>query len=121
MTPLDFETARDGGGDSWKRSDPDAATIARMHYDEWCVRLADADESHVVTLRHERSSYVGECDCDGFKFHDGPCAHLCTLRKAEFIDASDVRGERVRLADDTDAADHHVERAVADGGTEVRR
>jgi len=30
MTPLDFAVKRDGGSDSWRRADPDAALIERI-------------------------------------------------------------------------------------------
>lgn len=116
MRPIDFEAARDDGGDSWDRADPRRATIARLTWDQWGVYIPGGDDAHVVTLKHDGHAYVGECDCKGDKFSTGPCAHLCTLRKAQFIRAEDVTGEPVDLADDADAVDTQLERAVADGG-----
>lgn len=114
--PIDFQAARDNGGDSWDRSDPRDATLARLRWDTWAVALPDGDDAHIVTIRHEGQGYVGECDCKGYKFSSGPCAHLVTLRKAEFIGAPDVRGEPVRIADETQPFDADIERAMADGG-----
>jgi len=119
--PIDFQAARDNGGDSWERADPRDATLARLRWDTWGIALPDGEDAHVAKLRHEGRGYVGTCDCDGFKFHSGPCAHLVALRKAEFIGATDVRGEPVHIADETEPFDDDVEQAMADGGTEVRR
>lgn len=116
-----FKSARDDGGDSWERADPRAATIARLTWDQWGVYIPGGDDAHIVTLRHGGCSYVGGCDCKGDKFSSGPCAHLCTLRKAEFIGAEDITGERVHLADEIDVVDNQIEKAVADGGREGQR
>lgn len=118
MKVLNFESARNSGGDSWDRADPRQATIARLSWDLWAVYLPDATDAHIIRIRHEGHSYVGECDCNGFEFHTGPCAHLCTLRKAEFICAEDVCDQPVRIADEMEAADNNIEKAVADGGRE---
>lgn len=118
--PLDFQSARDDGGDSWDRADPRRATMARLSWDQWGVYLPGGEDAHIVTLRHDGRSYVGECDCKGDKFSSGPCAHLCTLRKAEFLGFKDITGKAVQLADETDAVDTQTEKAVADGGRELR-
>ena len=118
---LDFETARDNGGDSWERADPRHATMARLRWDQWGVYLPGGEDAHIVTLRQEGHSYVGECDCKGDKFSSGPCAHLCTLRKAGFLGVKDVTGQSVELADEIDAVDNKIEKAVGDGGREERR
>ena len=119
--PIDFHSARENGGESWERADPRQATLARLSWDQWGIYLPDGKDAHIVTLRHEDRTYVGKCDCKGDQFSIGPCAHLCTLRKAEAIGYPDVTGASVRIADETDAVDNHIERAVADGGREIRR
>jgi hypothetical protein len=116
MRSLNFEAERDEETDSWTRADPLNGTLARLTWEQWGVHLPDGDDAHIVTLRHESRGYVGECDCSGYQFHDGPCAHLCAVRKAEFLGIEDAAGEVVHIADEMDAADQHVERAVADGG-----
>lgn len=113
---LDFQAARDDGGDSWDRADPDAAVIQRLRYDQFGIALPDGEDAHVVTLRHEGRGYVGECDCKGYTFGSGPCAHLATLRKAEFIGARMADGDVVAIPDEVDRYDAEIEQAMADGG-----
>lgn len=116
---LDFQAARDDGGDSWQRADPRRAVIQRLRWDQFGIALDDGDDAHVVTLRHNGREYIGQCDCKGYKFSSGPCAHLVTLRKAEFINAQQASGEPVVIPDEIDRYDHAVEQAMADGG--IRR
>lgn len=118
--PLNFDAAKENGGDSWSRADPRTATIQRLTFDQYGVALPDGDDAHVVTLRHEGQGYLGECDCKGYKFSSGPCAHLTTLRKAEFIGEEQANGDPVVIPDEVDRYDHHIEqsadKARTDGG-----
>ena len=66
--------------------------------------------------------YVGQCKtlvdegsepCKGFLYNEGPCAHLCTLRKAEFIGPVEVNGIRIEEAPESRQA------LVADCGREA--
>lgn len=117
--PLDFDRKRELDSDSWRRARPRKALIERRSWDTWLITLPGGD-AHEVALSREHGAYLGTCDCDGFEYHDGPCAHLCTLRKADFIGETDVRGQPIRIFDrkavDDARADHTVERARADGG-----
>lgn len=114
---LDFTEKRDEGSESWERADPLKGTVAQLDWRWWAVFLPDGDMPHIVRLERERGAYLGFCDCKGFEYSDGPCAHLCTIRKAEFLGIEDAAGEVVRVANrDQARADHHVERARADGG-----
>lgn len=73
-------------------------------------------DAHLVAVAVDDGQHVGQCDCKAWEYHDAPCAHLCTVRKAAFISATDVKGERVRIPRlDLDAHETD-ERAVADGG-----
>lgn len=119
MTPLDFAAARDDGSQSWRRADPQGALLEQSGWNEWLVFLPDGDDVHEVRLERDHGAYFGRCDCRGFEFHDGPCAHLCTVRKAEFGRLVDARGRTIEVVDDDEIrADHDVERQVArtDGG-----
>ena len=130
MTPLDFQRVRDAESDSWTRSHPDRALIEPQALGEWLVMLPGG-EPHVVALERDHGALVGECDCKGFEYRDTddtPCAHLCAIRRAAWdnetglSETTDTYGEPIRLVDvEQEQADHHVERAMADGGTEVRR
>ena len=94
---LDFESARDDAGDPWTRADPSAALIERKSLFGWFVTLPDGDDAHTVTLARDGDDYRGWCDCDGYQYH-GVCAHLCTLRKADFLgDVLDANDQRVSV------------------------
>ncbi|WP_205596838.1 hypothetical protein [Halostella salina] len=110
---LDFRAERDRRTESWERADPSEALIERASRFAYRVMLKGGD-AHLVALAYEEGRYVGRCDCKGFEYHDGPCAHLCTLRKAEFIDAVDV--EYVDSLDDQHAAAQGTGEVFADGG-----
>lgn len=45
------------------------------------IVLTDTQQRHQVHLAYDdaRDEYHGRCDCEGFIFHDGPCAHLWAL------------------------------------------
>jgi len=115
---LDFRAERDRETESWERADPSKALIEHTSRFAYWVMLKGGD-AHLVALAHEEDRYVGRCDCRGFEYHDGPCAHLCTLRKAEFIDAVDV--EHVDSLDDQHAAAQGTGEVFADGGREGQR
>jgi hypothetical protein len=113
--PLDFLTERDDQTGSWRRAveEGDAAELERLNRYGWRVQLPDGSP-HLTALGTEREAYVGWCDCKGFKHNDGPCAHLCTLRQAAFIDARDVDGEPVDIPDT-----EGEKKALPDGGAFV--
>lgn len=127
--PLDFEAER-GREDStsWERADPVAALIEAKSNQSWTVALPDGEDWHHVALIFDNGVYIGRCDCEGFEYHEGPCAHLCTIRKADAIGYPDVNGnaieiERVNRAAGDELADQHddTERARADGGRRIQR
>ncbi|MEE6208617.1 hypothetical protein U3A55_00385 [Salarchaeum sp. III] len=95
--PLDFPRERDNETSSWTRADPDRALIERTSRYAYFVTLPDG-HVHRCAYAVENGEYIGRCDCDGFRYHDGPCAHLCTLRKAEFGHDETTHGERIKAA-----------------------
>ncbi|WP_435358431.1 hypothetical protein [Haloarchaeobius sp. DFWS5] len=139
-TVLDFEAERDRNSQSWQRADPDAALIEPLNRYGWRVLLPDGDQVHHVMLALEDGEYIGRCHtfvdgkltvCDGHHYGQirgdstPECAHLCTIRKADFGDPTDdlhdqpitvqpVTDDTVRIDPDT-----HADRIRADGG--VRR
>lgn len=119
--PLEFQTELRRRSQSWERADPKRALLERQRWDTWLVTLPGGTP-HLVSLQRQHGAYVGSRDCAGFEYHDCPCAHLCTVRKAAYIHADDVAGERVRILDvDQERAGHHVERVRADGGEPTGR
>lgn len=84
---LEFDDAQ--GTESWDR--------AREHGQEafitgpagpmgrYRVELPDGEDQHETLLvKNSDGDYAGACDCEGFRMHDKPCAHLCTLRLEEW-------------------------------------
>ncbi|WP_254830179.1 SWIM zinc finger family protein [Haloglomus salinum] len=77
--PFEFREEADERSTSWERADPDRALIERRAWNEWALLLPDGEEAHRCRLERDHGAYVGECDCPGYEYHDGPCAHTCTL------------------------------------------
>lgn len=129
--PLDFEQKRDNGSASWERADPRAALIERVAWNRWRVLLPGGGDAHDVRLERDHGAFTGDCEaltddgrerCPARKYNDSdePCAHLCTIRKADFGAIEDDTGTTVTIFDTEDVgiaqADHHIETAMADGG-----
>ncbi|APW99415.1 hypothetical protein CHINAEXTREME_17285 [Halobiforma lacisalsi AJ5] len=83
---VDFLEERDGETESWTRADPREALIESFGRFGYKVTLRDGEDVHYCALGIDDGEYVGRCDCKGWQYHDGPCAHLCTLRKADFLE-----------------------------------
>jgi len=111
---LDFESVRDGGSESWERARlADDAILLQTAESEFVVNLADGASSHVCEIEERADGYYGRCDCDAFGYGHHECAHLCALRKADFIGHLDVEGERITIPETGTVAER---RARADGG-----
>ena len=120
MSYLNFLAERDNQTTSWQRADDDRALIEQTDTNRYRVLLPGGDV-HACHFAKERGGYVGRCDCKGFEFGDevSPCAHLCTLRKAEFVDALADDGQPIRASstfEEIDAGDELPAELVADGG-----
>ncbi|GAA0305574.1 hypothetical protein [Halarchaeum salinum] len=110
---LDFGSVQ-GDSESWERARlGDDAILLQTAESEFVVNLADGASSHVCEIEERADGYWGRCDCDAFSYGHHECAHLCALRKADFIGAIDVEGERITIPT-TGTADER--RARADGG-----
>jgi len=122
MPFLDFTEEAHADSTSWQRADPDAALIERCGPTTYRVMLPGGDV-HECNFATERGGHVGSCDCKGFQYRDddaSPCAHLCTLRQAEFIGDDADDGQPVEAVDtiseidrDADALEPELR---ADGG-----
>ncbi|ELY69319.1 hypothetical protein [Natrinema versiforme] len=116
MTYLDFRHEADEQTTSWQRADPRAALVERVDPITFRVMLQGGSEYHRVHYALERGAHVGWCDCKGFEYRDdenSPCAHLCTLRKAEgpgeITPLETVNGEPIEAVDSS----------ALEGGTEI--
>jgi len=112
---VDFESIAGTESTSWERADPQAALIERTGRYGFRVTLPDGD-AHLVAVAREDGEHVGTCDCKAAEYHDEPCAHLCTVRKAAFANVEDVNGDPVEISRVDLDAHEPDERAVADGG-----
>jgi hypothetical protein len=135
LNPLDFERERDQATGSWERACSEPVLVERIAWDQWLVTFRDSEDTHRVRLHRDHGAYLGECavhpggeDCPGFAYHEGPCAHLCAIRRADFGNLVDDKGQPVRIFDveavGQATADHFAEpeeqQPVADGGLRRR-
>lgn len=81
---LDFQSELKSNTTSWRRADPLGAGIKQLSGYRYVVRLPDSDNGHETWIARDGEDWVGRCSCRGYLHHSGPCAHLCTLRKAEY-------------------------------------
>ena len=122
MPYVDFVDEAHRQSTSWERADPDRALIEQVDTNTYRVMLPGG-AVHKCKFGLERGGHVGSCECRGWKYRDddsSPCAHLCTLRKAEFVGDNADDGEPVEAVDtfaETDAAGDAAEPELrADGG-----
>lgn len=105
--PLNFERLAGSEDTSWKKAVPyqsDIEQISRLGYK---VRSPNGEEWHHVVLAAERDNHVGLCDCKGWEYNDGPCVHLCAVRKAAWTGVTperDINGRTIRICN-LDAVD----------------
>ncbi|WP_353634619.1 SWIM zinc finger family protein [Halobacterium sp. NMX12-1] len=126
-TPVEFETECERRSTSWARAAPmaDATEIRKLNSYAWAVRLPDG-QRHVTALLRREDWFAGWCDCKGFTYNGGPCAHLCTLRQAAFVHVESDDGDRVTIPEQppkTPATDggRVVEPAAGSDGREFGR
>ena len=112
---VDFDVLAGSEETSWSRADPEAALIESTGRYGYRVTLPDGD-AHLVAIAREDGQHVGTCDCEAWEYHDGPCAHLCVVRKAAFAGVEDMEGEAVTIPRVDLDAHSTDERAIADGG-----
>ena len=107
--PVDFLEERDDETESWTRADPREALIESFGRFGYRVTLRDGEDVHYCALGIDDGEYNGRCDCKGWQYHDGPCAHLCTLRKADFLEVIDVES-----TDGSPADEHEMHQATGE-------
>lgn len=110
-------------GASVDRAQPHQALIERLNRYGFRVLLPDGVDVHHVMLARDGTGWIGRCHthndgrliaCKGHKFGPGPCAHLATLWRADFLGAPDAQGEAININHTTEA---DVGRQIAtDGG-----
>lgn len=95
---LDFsEPDPESESESYQRAHEHPVIIHPKGRFLYLVTISDKEPeertSHLVEYHGTEESLRGRCDCDGWTFHDGPCAHLWALNRADghgSIDRHDV-------------------------------
>lgn len=105
---LDFESEQRRQSTSWERADARQASIEAIGTYGYRVSLPDSDNEHVVAIGKREGLYVGYCECRGFEYNPGPCAHLCALRKADYLGEHGVNVAEVEVSDEPPTPDLSV-------------
>lgn len=120
---LSFSEIRDAYPDRFQKVDLAASRIECLDGPQFAVERNDSDEGHAVELVETLSHYWGTCTCDGFGWNDGPCSHLCALKRADAkglisIPTGEPEAISVEVRDrQQEIADHAAEPDIAaDGG-----
>ena len=94
--PVDIESVRGGESTAWERGKGAAGKAAvdvRAETGAAVVRLPDG-EPHATLLVEaagdDAGPFAGACDCDGWQYHDGPCAHLVTRAVRNVLRSGEV-------------------------------
>ena len=126
---LDVETQKDSQSDSWKRATSEAGQAAiepHKGVGRWWIQLPDGDPHEVVVVKETGGDIVGACDCDGFRFHGEPCAHLCSMAQLDVLESviptDDDRAKSLAFDIEPDVVEEDVETAadrIEDNQTEV--
>lgn len=96
MTPIEFDTS----GSSADRGTTVGALITRETIRRYRLTMNDSHRWHAASLLNDWSGWVGECSCKAWEYHNGPCAHLYALRRADdmgvidIADVSDLLGDQ---------------------------
>ena len=96
--PVDIHAVRGTDSEAWTRGRPAADTAAIDSPDEpgaAVIRLPDGDPHSTILVESagDKQSYgpwAGACDCKGWQYHDGPCAHLVCRAVMSIQGAGDV-------------------------------
>lgn len=93
---LDFSTAcRDS--DSFQRTEDYGMVVNPVGRFQFDVAITDSHNLHRVQMYVADHGLEGRCDCKGFKYSEGPCAHLWSVHKADTYGAVEVAPLRAAL------------------------
>lgn len=82
ITPLEFRNRESG---SYQRTEDAGMIVQTRGHFRWDVSITDSKNPHTVVLFWDRGDLRGGCDCRGFEYKHGACAHLWSIwRAAEF-------------------------------------
>lgn len=116
--PVDIAGARERETEAWERGKQnasDAAVDVRQDVGAAVVRLPDGDPHATLLVEgagSDNGPFAGACDCKGYQYHDGPCAHLVTRAVRSILRPGEVPEDVQRYQDLKNAGGP----AEADGG-----
>jgi hypothetical protein len=93
---VDIAGARDRETEVWERGKQhagDAAVEVRQDVGAAVVRLPDGDPHATLLVEgagSDNGPFAGACDCKGYQYHDGPCAHLVTRAVRSILRSGEV-------------------------------
>jgi len=75
------------GTESWERAkQADAEDVEQLEpLGRFRLELPDGDPHDLVVLKTGEDDLVGACDCDGFRFHSHPCAHMAAMAQLDAL------------------------------------
>jgi len=121
---------RDAGGiEYWERAkqaDPeDVKQLEKLGRVR--LELPDGDPHELVAVKTGEDDLVGACDCDGFRFHSHPCAHLAAMAQLDalqsIIPVDRHRAEELAFSVDAEVIDQTEQTETAAdkmGGDDVQ-
>lgn len=105
----DIQRVRDARGtESWERAKKlEKDRIESLEgLGRFVVTLPDGESHRVIAIKNGDGDLVGACDCEGFRYHSHPCAHLCGLAQLDVVETGILpkdHGEASELAFSVDA------------------
>ena len=134
--PVDVDSIRGTDSTAWERGSDDpgkAAVESAQESDDAAyraVRLPDGDPHATLLVEAAGSDngsgpFAGACDCDGWRYHDGPCAHLVCRAVRSVLHSGEVpvdveRYEELKTANGPVDVDDTPDAGVSDvGGIET--
>ena len=94
--PVDIDSVRGGESVAWERGKGAAGKAAvdvRAATGAAVVRLPDGDPHATILVEaagDETGPFAGACDCEGWRYHEGPCAHLVTRAVRNVLRSGEV-------------------------------
>jgi hypothetical protein len=64
---------------AWQRAQEEDDQGGPVNNAERMVALSGGDSPHRVTWALKGRTLIAECDCPGYQYHDGWCAHVASL------------------------------------------
>jgi hypothetical protein len=93
LQPLNFNWIEEAYTDRWAKGKPGKSLINPHEYipGKYFVRRQGGEPHRAVLVKSQENLY-GNCDCDGWKHHEGPCSHLIAIYRLRTLEGADDWG-----------------------------